>query len=141
VCKEEKSANIALLCIIYSSRRGFMTADPPPGAPSLSSSDRLLSSFISLPENPCIVYSIFTPIQNDSLNGQDSIEYARRKLVLSTDTSSLFHRHLPSVHVGRDPALYVFSITSHEHAAQSLSTLHELVFDGLVGEQHPCLKF
>jgi Mediator complex subunit 13 N-terminal len=121
-----------------------MTADPPPGTPSLSSSDRLLSSFISLPKNPCINYSIFTPIQNDSLHGQDSInsiEYARRKLVLSTNTSSLFHRHLPSVRVGRDPALYVFSITSHEHAPQSLSTLHELVFDGLVGEQHPCLKF
>ena len=101
---------------------------PPP---NISLSDLLLSSRISLPQHPCICYSVFTP---HTISPHESIESARR-LILSRNSSSsnLLDSLLTSVQIATNSFLYVFLVSSKSHLTDSTSRLNQLQFDGLTG--------
>jgi mediator of RNA polymerase II transcription subunit 13, fungi type len=107
--------------------------------PSLSSSDRLLSSVISLPDDPCIAYAVFTPSPSNASHPQDSIELARRKIIARNSSLSLFDSWLPAVHIHCESALYVFAIVSKVHSRQAQSNLNSLHLDGLQGKYFLCI--
>lgn len=100
----------------------------------LSLSDRLLSSKISLPPNPSIFYAKFTPNPTSNLQPHESIEAARRLTLERNGTRPLRESLLTSVHIGALSFIYVFLISS-ESNLEAPSTLNQLVFDGLIGEQ------
>jgi hypothetical protein len=111
-------------------------SDPSHPLLAICPSARLLTSVIPLPHEPCIAYSIFIPLQNDPFHCQNSMELARRQILIRNKSLSLLQSCLPRVHISREPALYVFLITSHDCVAQSLSTLNDLHLDGLLGERN-----
>jgi hypothetical protein len=103
---------------------------PPP----ISLTDRLLAFSIPLSSKPFIAYSVFVP-SDVSSDGQNSIESARRQVVSANKSLRIWHACLPSVRAGREPALYVFSITSEESVAQRISDLTAMRYDDLTCER------
>lgn len=106
-------------------------------------SSKALSSIISLPADPSIHYTIFTPAlghgSSDSVS--ETIELARRGTLSRNEASAsaLLESLLPSVHISKeDSFMYVFAVTSGDKCGNGLDTLRGLQFDGLIGE--PCFN-
>lgn len=101
----------------------------------ISSSDKLLSSVISLPPKPHIVYTVFTPPPTNPPGSYESIELARRQILIRNGSSPILESILYSVHIDNlDSGLYVFAITAHDRITQCRSTISQLKLDGLNGE-------
>ncbi|KAG2070001.1 hypothetical protein BDR04DRAFT_1077345 [Suillus decipiens] len=99
--------------------------------PTLTASDKLLSSVLPLPANPCIVYGTY------SLSGTgppyEVLESARRQLVSRYQASTFQNSILPHVHIDRDVSTFhAFIVASDEQVDSSLSVLKELRFDDLI---------
>ena len=115
-----------------------------PGQPSQSSqppvvspSNKVLSSIISLPTNPSIVYAIFVPASDLELPSEEAIELARRLLVSRNKSAetSILNSLLPCVRVHKDSkCLYVFGITSQDQMVESRQRINNMQFDGLICE-------
>jgi hypothetical protein len=106
-------------------------------SPSLSLADELLCSSIPLPRQPCIVYSVYTPVPACISRLHDSLELARRKVLDRNRSQPLLESWFSSVLVKRNPALYVYSIVSQDQSAQRQSEFNACTFDGLQGEPTP----
>jgi hypothetical protein len=103
-------------------------------SPTLSESDKLLSSILSLPPNPCIVYATYSP--SGVASPCEVLESARRQLVSRNQTCSFQDSILPHVHIDRDASTFhAFVVASNEQVDSSLSTLKRLTLDDLIGEQ------
>jgi len=110
------------------------SSDPSRYPPPIYSTDAVLSSVLPLPPNPSIAYAVFTPLQSDPFPRHNTIELARRQILIRNGASSLLQSCLSSVHINREPALFIYFISSRDGVAQSLSMLHDLQLDGLIGE-------
>lgn len=108
-------------------------------SPSLSASDKLLSSILPLPPNPCIIYATYSP--SGAAPPCEVLESARRQLVSRNQTCSFQDSILPHVHIGRDASTFhTFIVASGEQVASSLSALKDLTLDDLIGE-HGSIQF
>jgi len=113
------------------------TADGPSTShctPQISPSDRLLSSTITLPPNPSIVYSVFIPSVNSTSRPYDSIELARRSILSRNASAALLDSLLASVQISKESCIYVFTIIASDRIGEGMSILKDLHFDGLIGE-------
>lgn len=100
---------------------------------TLTTLDKLLSSVLPLPANPCILYATY------SLSGTaphyDVLESARRQLVSRNQVSTFQDSILPYVHIDRDVSTFhAFIVASDEELDSSLSVLKQLRFDDLISE-------
>ena len=105
--------------------------------PSISLSNTVLSSIISLPENPHILYAVLEPASDDDPSPEETIEVARRLLVSRNKSAetSILDSLLPCVRVEKDlKCLYVFGITSHGRMVETRERITTLQFDGLICE-------
>ncbi|KAG1846505.1 mediator complex subunit 13 C-terminal-domain-containing protein [Suillus tomentosus] len=98
---------------------------------TLTTLDKLLSSVLPLPPNPCILYATY------SLSGTaphyDVLESARRQLVSRNQVSTFQDSILPYVHIDRDVSTFhAFIVASDEKVDSSLSVLKQLRFDDLI---------
>lgn len=98
---------------------------------TLTTLDKLLSSVLPLPANPCILYATY------SLSGTaphyDVLESARRQLVSRNQVSTFQDSILPYVHIDRDVSTFhAFIVASDEEVDSSLSVLKQLRFDDLI---------
>jgi hypothetical protein len=109
--------------------------------PAISLDSLLLSSLISLPPKPLIVYAAFTPTTLDDNTQQLSfVESARRSLVAANGHLPVLESLLSTVHITQQSStLYVFAISSAETISQSHSNLNNLSFDGLIGKFRPSI--
>ena len=73
-----------------------LSATEGPGFLSISPSDSLLSSVISLPENPQILYSVFTP--SVPTTHHECIELARRHVLSRNASLSILNSILRNAH-------------------------------------------
>lgn len=106
---------------------------PPPISPA----NKVLSSIISLPVEPHIVYAIYTPSAADDNSNSEVFELARRQLVSRNKLAeaSILESLVPNVCLEEgDMCLRVFRITSHEQLNESLDYLRGLQLDGLTCE-------
>jgi hypothetical protein len=102
--------------------------------PRISLNDKLLASIISLPDEPHIVYSLYSPT-SPSPQDYEYVESARRQLFERDVLSPLLGALLPSVHItSESSSLYVFAIISHGQIGDYRATLNALQFQGLSGE-------
>ncbi|KAF8841314.1 hypothetical protein BDN67DRAFT_1002426 [Paxillus ammoniavirescens] len=103
-------------------------------SPLVTVSDQLLSSVISLPDNPRIAYAAYVPA-TDSIS-YDVLELGRRHLVSRNKSLSLLESILPHTHIdGDSSALHVFMFTSVEGSDACLAALKALPLDGLVASE------
>ncbi|KAF9224428.1 hypothetical protein BS17DRAFT_879901 [Gyrodon lividus] len=103
----------------------------PHSPPLVTTSDQLLSSVISLLDNPRVVYAAYVPATDST--SYDVLELGRRHLVSRNKSLSFLESILPHAHVdGDSSALYAFMFTSHEGSDACLATLTALPLDGLV---------
>jgi hypothetical protein len=103
--------------------------------PTLSASDKLLSSILTLPPDPCIVYATYSP--SGLAPHCEVLESARRQLVSRNQTCSFQDSILPHVHIDRDVSTFhVFVVASDDQVDNSLSTLKHLALDDMISE-HP----
>src|SRR5258705_233986 len=97
--------------------------------PSVSLSNKLLSSIISLPANPSVVYASYEPAPADASSSEENIELARRLLVSrnKSEGTSILDSLLPCVRVHKDfKRLYVFGITSQDRMVESRGRINGL---------------
>ncbi|KIJ70634.1 hypothetical protein HYDPIDRAFT_172404 [Hydnomerulius pinastri MD-312] len=100
-------------------------------SPLVTASDKLLSSVISLPDNPRVAYATLIPATDSP--SFDVLELGRRHLVSRNKSLAFLQSILPHVHVdGDSSALHAFIFTSAEGTDGCLSTLKALSLDGLV---------
>ncbi|KAG2147926.1 mediator complex subunit 13 C-terminal-domain-containing protein [Suillus clintonianus] len=98
---------------------------------TLTASDKLLSSVLTLPANPCIVYATYSP--SGTAPPYEILESARRQLVSRNQASTFQDSILPHVHIDRDmPTFHAFIVASDELLDNSLSVLKQLRFDDLI---------
>ncbi|KAI0057718.1 hypothetical protein BV25DRAFT_1349050 [Artomyces pyxidatus] len=98
--------------------------------PTISLSNKLLSSALTLPPNPAFAYAVFSPTSPSPLQ-VDTVELARRQ-VLKLKKPSVLDSVLCSVLVDKDVQhLYVFTIDSGSAIEASRATLESMQFDGL----------
>ncbi|KAG9317057.1 mediator complex subunit 13 C-terminal-domain-containing protein [Chiua virens] len=114
---------------------GHATAHPyaPPThvLPTVTPSDKLLASVISLPSDSRIAYVTFVPATDGP--SHDILEFARRYIVSRNESLRLLESILPHVHIdGASSTLHAFMFTSLDHSDACLSTLKTLPLDGLV---------
>ncbi|EGO27140.1 hypothetical protein SERLADRAFT_434909 [Serpula lacrymans var. lacrymans S7.9] len=99
--------------------------------PHVSLSEQVLSSVVSLPDNPVIAYTTFTT-QSTTIRPYEALELARRLLVNRNKGLPLLDSLLPCVNVSQDlSALQVFAITSRDHVSAKLAAIKDISFDGL----------
>lgn len=100
---------------------------------TLTASDKLLSSLLPLPANPCILYATYSP--SGAIPPYEVLECARRQLVSRNQASTFQDSILPHVHIDRDVSTFhAFIVTSVEEVDNSLSVLKQLKFDDLMSE-------
>lgn len=116
------------------SRSNPVQSTPVLPLPKISISDKLLSSKFTLPHNTSIPYSIFTPSSNSSINPHQSIETARRFILLRNSSAVLLDSLLTSVHIGTSSFFYVFLISPQSQLTVATSRLNLLQLEGLTGE-------
>ncbi|KAF7362482.1 Mediator of RNA polymerase II transcription subunit 13 [Mycena venus] len=110
-----------------------MTTKTP--TPRLTSSDKLLSSTILLPQDALVSCFIYSPLAGPSSHSRaynDILELARRDVLSRNQSASatLTRSLLTSVHIrGMDSCMYVFLIGRRGEEATELAALH---FDGLI---------
>lgn len=98
---------------------------------TLTTSDKLLSSVLPLPANPCILYATYSP--SGTMPSYEVLECARRQLVSRNQASTFQDSILPHVHIDRDVSTFhAFIVTSVEEVDNSLSVLKQLKFDDLM---------
>ncbi|KAH7912441.1 mediator complex subunit 13 C-terminal-domain-containing protein [Hygrophoropsis aurantiaca] len=98
---------------------------------SISASDNLLASILSLPDNPCIICATFLAAPEDGLP-QESLESARQHLLERNKSLPLWDCWLPSVKFQQEaPALYVFAVVACERMDSCKSDLRSLNLTGL----------
>jgi hypothetical protein len=114
------------------SRSNPVQSTPLLPPPKISLSDKLLSSSFILPHNTSISYSIFAPSSNPSINAHESIETARRSILLRNSSAVLLDSLLTSVHIGTSSFFYIFLISPQSQLATSRLNLLQL--EGLTGE-------
>ncbi|KAJ3540572.1 hypothetical protein NMY22_g4236 [Coprinellus aureogranulatus] len=111
-----------------------MAAKPVPDVPStmpppLSLEDTLLASRIPLPSSSSVAVALYRPNSSTLDNlcaAHDVIELARRQ-VLSRNTSPVvLDNILPSVRCGKEPALYLFLLTTQDSSEAALHRLSGL---------------
>jgi mediator of RNA polymerase II transcription subunit 13 len=110
--------------------------------PSILPSSKLLSSIISLPLNPVIVYATYAPASADDSSSEETIELARRLLVSTNKSAetSILDSLLPCVRVDKDlKCLYIFGIASQDRMVEYRERTNSLQFDGLIGEWYSFL--
>jgi mediator of RNA polymerase II transcription subunit 13 len=93
----------------------------------ISPSDQLLANRIVLPLDPSIAYSVFAS------SAHESIETARRLILLRNASAVLLDSLLTSVHIGTTSFLYVFLVSAQSQLDAAMSTLSHLQLDGLTG--------
>ncbi|KAG5650092.1 hypothetical protein H0H81_000801, partial [Sphagnurus paluster] len=111
-----------------------MASKPPATSalpPHISLADHVLSSRITLPLEPCVVYSRFIPDPSSSARPQQSIELARRAILSKNTSASLLESYLSSIHVGASSFIYVFLVSAKDRLADASSAMSTLSFDGL----------
>ena len=105
--------------------------------PKLSSQNKLLSSIISLPTNPLIVYAAYSYTPSD-IPAEDHLESARRHLVgkkIESGSDSIINDLLHCVRIEKEKkCVYVFSITEAERKEEWFGRLRDLKLDNLTGE-------
>ncbi|KAF5371974.1 hypothetical protein D9615_008048 [Tricholomella constricta] len=94
--------------------------------------DRLLSSRIHLPPEPCVAYTRLAPLQPD--NALLSFELARRSLLATNESAPLVHSLLSSISVTQSARMYVFAVSTQSRITDAISRLDSLQFDGLAPE-------
>ncbi|KAF9242952.1 mediator complex subunit 13 C-terminal-domain-containing protein [Melanogaster broomeanus] len=100
-------------------------------SPLVTASDKILSSVISLPYSPQIVYATYVPATDSP--SYDVLELGRRHLLSRNRSLSIVESILPHTHVdGDSSALHAFMFASVEGSDASLATLKALSLDGLV---------
>lgn len=98
---------------------------------TLTTLDKLLSSVLPLPANPCILYATYSP--SGTAPHYDVLESARRQLVSRNQASTFQDSILPYVHIDRDVSTFhAFIVASDEEVDSSLSVLKQLRFDDLI---------
>ncbi|KAG1724768.1 hypothetical protein EDB19DRAFT_2043401 [Suillus lakei] len=98
---------------------------------TLTASDKLLSSVLPLPANPCIVYATYSP--SGTAPPYEVLESARRQLVSRNQASTFQDSILPHVHIDRDVSTFhAFIVASDEEVDSSLSVLKQLRFEDLI---------
>ncbi|KIY45169.1 hypothetical protein FISHEDRAFT_76845 [Fistulina hepatica ATCC 64428] len=96
----------------------------PPFPPTITLSDTLLASEITLPPNPVAAFTVFS-------GETDAIELARRSVLRENGDKPLLDCILTSVQACRDPHIYVFVVSSREHVSDALNRLSKLDFADL----------
>ena len=102
--------------------------------PQISLADHLLSSKIPLPSDPCVAYALFTPDANSPVKHSESIELARRHILLKNASSLFTQSLLSNVQIGANSFMYVFLIAACDCIADATETLGGLYLDGLTSE-------
>ncbi|KAG1739948.1 mediator complex subunit 13 C-terminal-domain-containing protein [Suillus paluster] len=98
---------------------------------TLTASDKLLSSVLPLPENPCIVYATYSP--SGAVPPYEVLESARRQLVSRNQAFSFQDSILPHVHIDRDVSTFhAFIVASNEQVDSSMSVLKRLRLDDMI---------
>ncbi|KAH7888131.1 mediator complex subunit 13 C-terminal-domain-containing protein [Phlebopus sp. FC_14] len=99
-------------------------------SPRVTASDKLLSSQVSLPDNPRVAYVIYAPATNGL--AYEALEYGRRRILSRNNSLPFLESVLAHVYVDGDcSALYAFTLTSAESTDASISALKTLSIDGL----------
>ncbi|KAG1767693.1 mediator complex subunit 13 C-terminal-domain-containing protein [Suillus placidus] len=98
---------------------------------TLTASDKLLSSVLPLPTNPCILCATYSP--SGTAPPYEVLEAARRQLVSRNQASTFQDSILPHVHIDRDVSTFhAFIVASDEQVDSALSVLKQLKFDDLI---------
>lgn len=101
----------------------------------ISLASQVLASVIVLPENPLIVYSVFTGPPANVPDYLSSVELARKKIFRLNADRAVLDSLLPVVHITKDvAALYVFAIGCTDRTSESHSALAALQLDGVIRE-------
>ncbi|KAI0699800.1 mediator complex subunit 13 C-terminal-domain-containing protein [Cytidiella melzeri] len=101
--------------------------------PKISLNSPLLASEINLPPHPLIHCWVYTPLNN--VDPLQTLEAARRKVVLENKSLPVVKALLPRVRVGRDSqssVLYVFAVGSSQTSLQPDTSAYEPNINGLV---------
>lgn len=96
---------------------------------SISQSDILLASTITLPSHPHVAYATFTS------NNDDAVERARRLIFSGSQGRAILDSLLPSIHTSKDVStFFVFAITSPKQIGDRYAALTALKFDEVDSE-------
>ncbi|KII96070.1 hypothetical protein PLICRDRAFT_97961 [Plicaturopsis crispa FD-325 SS-3] len=107
-----------------SSKTPVDNADSFTTPPSISQSDILLASTITLPSHPHVAYATFTS------NNDDAVERARRLIFSGSQGRAILDSLLPSIHTSKDVStFFVFAITSPKQIGDRYAALTALKFD------------
>ena len=114
-----------------------MSARPP-----LALADTLLSSTVSLPQNPSICYVKLTPSRSESVRKpHEEVEFVRQHLLTLNSSSTLLDSLLTSVHTGSPgSSIYVFAISSCDQPSAAAAKLQEFHFDFMTGTHMSAIK-
>jgi hypothetical protein len=102
-----------------------------PLPPTISVSDKLLSSTIPLESDTSFVYATFEAISSQP-QPCEALEMGRREALKFSEGKPLVQALLPSVRIGKDGGeLYIFRIVREEWKPSAMALMNALSMNGL----------